>query len=74
MHHAVTVKEVVAGDRLEQRVGTVPDVNTINAVRDSAGDREVVPDCLFRYRGEIPGNLNTWVGGFREWLLKLPCD
>ncbi|KAF7822530.1 Uncharacterized protein G2W53_020674 [Senna tora] len=69
--HAVAVEEVVAGDGLVERVGSVADVDTLNAFGDFSGDREGVGDGLLRHRSEVSGDLDTWVGGLGKWVLTL---
>ncbi|GAB4829364.1 hypothetical protein Ancab_019035 [Ancistrocladus abbreviatus] len=72
--HAITVKEVMASDWLEEWVGTVPDIDSVDAFRYFSSDREGVTDGLFRHRSEVPCNLDTWIGRFRKWDLALSCN
>lgn len=71
MDHSVAVEQVVAGGRLKQGVGAVPEIDTIDAAGDGAGDREGVADRLFRNRSEVPGDLYSRVGGFGKGVLQL---
>nr|GMD90290.1 Os07g0154201 [Ipomoea batatas] len=68
--HPVAVEEVVAGHRLEQRVGAVADVDPPNAFRYCSDHRKRVLDGLLRHRSKIPGNLNARVGRFRQRVLE----
>lgn len=74
MDHAVSVEEVVTGNRLVEWVGAVTDVDAFNAFWDFAGDWEGVGDRVFRYWGEVTGDLDSWVGGFGKWVLALVGD
>ena len=71
VNHTVAIEEVMPSDRLEQWVGAVSQINSINAIRDGAGDRKRVTDRLLRHGSEVSGNLNTGVGGFRKRVLAL---
>jgi hypothetical protein len=71
VNHPVAVEEVVPSDGFEQRVGSVAEVNAVNAFGDCAGDWEFSPDWLFRYRSEVSGDLDSWVGGFGKWVSAL---
>lgn len=71
VNHSIAVEEMVAGSWLEERIGAVTKVNAVNAIGDSSGDGEVVFNGLFGDGSKVAGDLDTWVGGFREWVLKL---
>ncbi|RHN74679.1 hypothetical protein MtrunA17_Chr2g0312961 [Medicago truncatula] len=62
--HTVSVEEVVTGYWLVKWIGAVTEVNTVNVGWDFAGNWKRLGYRVFRYWGEVTGNLNTWVGGF----------
>jgi hypothetical protein len=74
VNHAVAVEEVVPSDGIEQRVGSIAEVNAVNAFWDCAGDREFSLDWLFWYWSEVSCDLDLWVGCFRKWVSELVCD
>ena len=61
----------MTGGGFKERISTVAEVDTVNAIRDGSGDREVMFDRLFGDGSEVAGDLDTWVGGFREWVAEL---
>lgn len=71
VNHAVSVEEVVAGKRLEERIGAVPDIDAVNGVGDFADDREVVLDGVLGHRREVSGDLDSWISRFRERVVEL---
>lgn len=71
MNHAVSVEEMVAGDRFVKWVGSVSDVDALNAVGDLSGSGKVLADGFLGHRREVSGDLDGGVGCFGERMLTL---
>lgn len=65
VNHSVAVEKVVAGGRVVHRIGSVAEVDAPNAVGYGSSDGEGVLCGLFGYGGEVTGDLDAGVGGFR---------
>ena len=72
--HAVSVEEVVPSDGLVERVRAVADVDALNAFGDFSGHREGLMRRVLRHGGEVASDLDTWVGGFGEWVFAFVGD
>ena len=71
VNHAISVKEVVAGDKFMKWVGAVRNVHASYAVGDSTDNWERVLDGQLCYWSEIASNLDIGVSNFGKQLLAL---
>lgn len=72
VHHPVPVEEVMPGDRLEEGIGAVADVDAVDERRDATLHREIVGRGVLVDWGEITGDLDGRIGslGQRVWPLE----